>query len=115
LSENFENNCFRQIIPHYLQTQLNNKTFIKFVFPLANREFCLTGEFNEFCAKNVKVICVRHCHGSSLDLTLGHVTIDIRVEGAILVHSEGAILVHSEKTFNILGRSHPSFTRLILG
>jgi hypothetical protein len=36
------------------------------------------------------------CHGSSLDLTLGHVTVDIRVEGAILAHSEGAILVHSE-------------------
>jgi hypothetical protein len=30
------------------------------------------------------------CHGSSLDLTLGHVTADIRVEGAILAHSEGA-------------------------
>jgi hypothetical protein len=55
------------------------------------------------------------CHGSSLDLTLGHVTIDIRVEGAILVHSEGAILVHSEGTSDTLGRSHPSFTRLTLG
>jgi hypothetical protein len=55
------------------------------------------------------------CHGSSLDLTLGHVTIDIRVEGAILVHSEGAILMHSEETTDILGKSHPSFTRPTLG
>jgi hypothetical protein len=55
------------------------------------------------------------CHGSSLDLTLGHVTIDIRVEGAILVHSEEAILMHSEGTIDILGRSHPLFTRPILG
>jgi hypothetical protein len=54
-------------------------------------------------------------HGSSLDLILGHVTIDIRVEGAILVHSEGAILVHSEGTSDTLGRSHPPFTRLTLG
>jgi hypothetical protein len=60
LSENFENNCFHQIIPHYLQTQLNNKTFIKLVFLLTDRKFCLTGEFHEFCAKNVKVICVKH-------------------------------------------------------
>jgi hypothetical protein len=66
---------------------------------------------------------VYSCHGSSLDLTLGHVTIDIRVEGAILVHSEGAILVHSEgailvhseETFDTFGRSHPPFTRLTLG
>jgi hypothetical protein len=56
-----------------------------------------------------------YCHGSSLDLTLGHVTIDIRVEGAILVHSEGAILVHSEGTSDTLGRSHPPFTRPTLG
>jgi hypothetical protein len=26
-------------------------------------------------------------HGSSLNLTLGHVTVDIRVKGAILAHS----------------------------
>jgi hypothetical protein len=38
----------------------------------------------------------RYCHGSSLDLILGYVTVNIHSEGAILVHSEGAILVHSE-------------------
>jgi hypothetical protein len=54
-------------------------------------------------------------HGSSLDLTFDHVTIDIRVEGAILVHSEEVILVYSEETFDTLERSHPSFTRLTLG
>jgi hypothetical protein len=54
------------------------------------------------------------CHGSSLDLTFGYVTIDIRVEGAILVHSEEAILVHSEGTSDTLGKSHPPFTRLTL-
>jgi hypothetical protein len=48
-----------------------------------------------------------HCHGSSLDLTLGHVTVDIRVEGAILTHSEEAT--------GTLGRNHPSFTRPTLG
>jgi hypothetical protein len=36
------------------------------------------------------VIIASGCHGSSLDLTLGHVTIDIRVEETILAHSEGA-------------------------
>jgi hypothetical protein len=41
-------------------------------------------------------LAVQYCHGSSLDLTLGHVTLDIHSEGAILVHSEGAILAHSE-------------------
>jgi hypothetical protein len=51
------------------------------------------------------------CHGSSLDLTLDHVTIDIRMEGAILVHSEEAILMHSEETTNTLEKSHPSSTR----
>jgi hypothetical protein len=56
-----------------------------------------------------------YCHGSSLDLTLGYVTIDIRVEGAILVHSEGAILMHSKGTIDTFGRSHPPFTRPILG
>jgi hypothetical protein len=55
------------------------------------------------------------CHGSSLDLILGHVTIDIRVEEAILVHSEGVMLIHSEETTDTLGRSHPSFTRPTLG
>jgi hypothetical protein len=56
------------------------------------------------------------CHGSSLDLSLGHVTVDIHSEGAILVHSEGSILVHleeailahSEGTTGIFGSSHPS-------
>jgi hypothetical protein len=38
----------------------------------------------------------RSCHGSSLDLTVGHVTINIRVEGAILAHLEGAILAYSK-------------------
>jgi hypothetical protein len=33
-------------------------------------------------------------HGSSLDLTFGHVAVNIHSEEAILVHSEGAILVH---------------------
>jgi hypothetical protein len=60
LSENFESNYLRQIIPHYLQTQLNDETSIKLVFPLTNKKFCLTGELYEFCAKNVKIICVRH-------------------------------------------------------
>jgi hypothetical protein len=35
-----------------------------------------------------------YCHGSSLDLIFGHVTVNIHSEEAILVHSEGAILVH---------------------
>jgi hypothetical protein len=35
-------------------------------------------------------------YGSSLDLTLDHVTVDIHSEGAILVHSEGT-LAHSER------------------
>jgi hypothetical protein len=39
------------------------------------------------------------CHGSSLDLTLGHVTVNIHSEGAILVHSEGAILVHWKEPY----------------
>jgi hypothetical protein len=56
-----------------------------------------------------------YCHGSSLDLIFGHVTIDIRVEEAILIHSEGAILMHSEGTTDTLGRSHPPFTRSTLG
>jgi hypothetical protein len=56
-----------------------------------------------------------YCYGSSLDLIFSHVTIDIRVEGAILVHSEEAILMHSEETTDTLGRSHPSFTRPTLG
>jgi hypothetical protein len=60
LSENFENDCFRQIIPYYLQTQLNGETFIKLVFLLTDKKFCLTGELHEFCAKNVKIICVKH-------------------------------------------------------
>jgi hypothetical protein len=47
-----------------------------------------------------------YCDGSSLDLTLGHVTVDIHSEGAILVHSEGAILAHSEGTTGTLGRNH---------
>jgi hypothetical protein len=39
-----------------------------------------------------------YCHGSSLDLTFSHVTVDIRVKGAILAHSKG--------TTGTLGRSH---------
>jgi hypothetical protein len=35
-------------------------------------------------------------HGSSMDLTLGHVTVNIHSEEAILVHSKGAILAHSK-------------------
>jgi hypothetical protein len=38
-----------------------------------------------------------YCHGSSLNLTFGHVTVNIHSEGAILVHSKGAILAHSEE------------------
>jgi hypothetical protein len=45
-------------------------------------------------------------HGSSLDLTFSYVTIDIRMEGAILAHSERAILKHSERTTGTFGRSH---------
>jgi hypothetical protein len=55
-------------------------------------------------------------HGSSLDLTFGHVTINIHSKEAILVHSEEAILVysenamlaHSEEATGTLGSSHPS-------
>jgi hypothetical protein len=56
-----------------------------------------------------------YCYGFSLDLILSHVIINIRVEGAILVHSEGAILMHSEGTIDTFGRSHLPFTRPILG
>jgi hypothetical protein len=45
-------------------------------------------------------------HGSSLNLTLNHVTVNIRVEGAILVNSEEAILAHSK------GATHRSRVRL---
>jgi hypothetical protein len=57
----------------------------------------------------------RYYHSPSLNLTFGHITVNIHSKEAILVHSEGAILVHSEeailahseKGIGTLGRSHP--------